>query len=220
VKRYIGWMASGFLVLSGVFLVISAQFSGFWSDVSLSIFSALLSVTFALLLVNIFIDQRSRKIAAAPLTRLVSSPIVTFHNEFISYGRQRFGTANFNSLLDLYQANKRDPIALSPDQRAGMANLIDDNKDVIVSRVKEIDDRMTDLINVLGWSFDAKIIAAALNCKQNIAELMANITPKDDSENLSRIEMYLDIDGTAGAVLQLLYKVLGKELEFGDRMPT
>lgn len=219
-KKYILWIAVGFAFLTIAAFLAALGSDGFLSNAFLGIFSAFLSVTLALILVNIFIDQRSRRVAAAPLARLVSPPIIRFHNDFITWGRDRFGTARFNAMIDTYQDNGHDPVAFSPEERSGMSDMIDKNRDGVEKHFGIIDARMSDLIDVLGWSFDAKIISAALDCKQNIAEFLANIEPLDELQRNKRVEMYLDTDAASGAVLQRLYEVLGRELQFGDKPPS
>lgn len=216
-KKQIIWIASAFGLLSLFALYIGITSEGKISEFSVSIFTTFLSLSIGLFLVNVFIDQKSRKVAAAPLARLVSLPIMSFHNDFIKWGREKFGTADFNRILDIYSENNGDPIALSPDQRSRMSQIIVENKDLINDHFRLIDERMSDLINVLGWSFDAKIISAALNCKQNIAEFYENLDAVSDAESLTRIEMLFDTDSSSGALLEYLFSVLGQSLPIGSR---
>jgi hypothetical protein len=220
VRKFVIWLALGFLVLSALLLWLASRQDPFISNVMLALFSATVSIAIALFIVNFLVDQRSKRIAAAPLVRLVQGPILHLHNEyFIRLGREKFGTHQFNSLIDAYQNNGRDPIALSPDQRERISEMIEDNKSEIISAAKSIDVRLSDLITVLGWSFDAKIIASALTCKQNISEMLSNIDPLDDVQRLKRTEMYLDIDASASGVLKRLVEVLGEDLKLSNQRP-
>lgn len=217
VKAQVLKLAILFLVLTIASLWGALETEGNNSNLLFSTFSIFGSVGLGLFLVNFLVDQKSRRIAAAPLSRLVSLPIMSFHNDFIRWGREQFGITSFNAILDEYAANRGDPVALSPEQRDGMDKILDKNSAMIDEYFSLIDERMSDLINVLGWSFDAKIISAALSCKQNIAEFNENHDPTDASSRLKRIEMYLDTDGTSGAVLEHLYAVLGQPLPINSQ---
>ncbi len=201
-------IASGLLA---TFLVGLAQQFAF------SVFSAALSVTMAIAIVNVILDQKSRRLAAGPLARLVALPITDHHNSQITWGREKFGTADFNALITKYEANGHNPIAFSPVERDQIDEMIDANIGDIEDQHNLIEERLREMIGVLGWSFDARIIAAALTCQQNIAEFNQNNPPIDDETKLKRIEMYIDIDSSATAALEFLVGVLGEQMAMSDR---
>lgn len=218
-KRYVIWLGVVFLLASALLLWAAKITTGFTSNALLAVFSASVSVGVALIIVNFLIDQRSRRIAAAPLVRLVRGPIADLHNDFISFGREKFGTAQFNTIIDAYEDNDCDPVAWSPEQRAALSEMIDQKKDQIVKAVGVVDSRLSDVISVLGWSFDAKIISSALHCKQNIAELLARIDPCDEAQRLKRTEMYFDLDTSASYVLKYLCDAIGEDLQLSNQRP-
>jgi hypothetical protein len=215
-KDKTAWLAGASGLISLALLYAGYRTTGFQQDVLVSLFSTFLGAAIGLAVVNVFLDRRSKRIAAMPLAQLIQGPIAQFHDDFfITLGRNKFGTARFNELIDDYQNNGRDPVALSPEQRQGISEIIDEHKDRILQVTSDIDARLTDLINVLGWSFDANIISSALTCKQNISQFRAHIDPDTDRDRLRRIEMYLDIDAAAGGALERLYNVLGTSLRKG-----
>jgi hypothetical protein len=218
VRRAAVFYFLGFVLLTVVSGFFTASQSGLAQQFGLAIFSASLSVAMAVAIVNLLLDQKSRKLAAGPLARLVSLPIVKHHNAQILWGREKFGTADFNKLIDKYESNGHNPIAFSPSERDQFAQMISENIKDIESHHTVIEERLREMIGVLGWSFDAKIIAAALNCQQNIADFRLNNPPEDDNARLKLIEMYIDIDSSATTALSCLYAVLGKEMGTSDRL--
>lgn len=207
------FIVAGLAVLAAVFGTGVFVTSGTLRDVILAIFGSLLGLISAALFTNVYLDRRSRRIAAAPLAQLVNEPIVRYHNDmFIELGRKTFGRGEFNRLIEMYDKNGRSPQAFSPAERAALSQMIQDNLAEIEWHVVQIDARMSDLITVLGWTFDPHIVGSALMCKYNISKFLLAKDGKNDDEQGSRIETYIDIDATASGVVRRLYGLINHPL--------
>lgn len=186
---------------------------GYLQQIVLALFGTFVGVFIGLVVVNIVLDKSARQIAAGPLIALVQNPITSYHNDlFIRPGRDRFGIDAFNRMIEKYKTNHGNPQAFTPQERLAISQLIDDKSEECRQCLDEIDAVLTTAISVLGWSYDAKIIAAALTCKNYIAEFRLVATPADDNDRLKRIERYFDIDGSSGAFLRMLNQIYGTEV--------
>lgn len=214
------WIVLVFAILTTLSFAGAYAATGFLQNLALSFGSAFLSITLAISLVNLLLDQKSRKTAALPLARLVSLPIMAYHNDHVDWCRNAFGIDEFEKMLGKYEKNNKDPIAFSPMEREVISNLIDAKMENILQHYDFIYERLQGMIGVLGWSFDADIISAALHCQQNIAEFRENMNPDDEKQKLKRIEMFFDVDSSSGGVLMRLFEVLEKELPLADRRPN
>jgi hypothetical protein len=213
------WLALAACAVSFAAAIGAYYANGYWQNLLLSVFGAFLSVLIALIVVNILLDRKSRKVAAGPLLGLVQDAIANFHNNyFMKVTIEHFGSADFKILLGKYSSNKANPNCFSPDERHKLAAMIEKNIIPMKEALSSVDDKLSVLVSVLGWSYDAKIIAAALTCKRNIAQFLSISNGEDADLSLRRTELYLDIDASAAAVIDMLANIYEEDV-FVDEDP-
>lgn len=207
--RYTLWISLGFFVLSALFLYASYVSVGWLQSALLGGFSTFLGASVGLVLVNVLLDKRSRRIATGPLLYLVMGPINRYHDElFLDAGWKKFGKDAFGVRINEFQNNDRLTTAWSPEDRRKMVELVEDQAESITETIDEIDLRLSDLLSVLGWNFDAKIVAAAITAKQEISIFRAATPPSSDEEAQTRVKAYFDIDAAANTVVHRLAEIL------------
>lgn len=200
-----------FLLCSAATAYAAWQFRTSWqSNLWLGASSAFFSVAIAVFVASVFLDYSARKKASGPLLLLVNTPIKKFHDDFfIQAGWDEFGKAEFGRHIDVFQENGRNCDAWSPEVRQRMVDLVERQEAEMVETLEQIDARLTDLINVLGWSFDPNIIGAAIQAKLNIAEFYSITPPKDDGDKRKRVELFFNIDASSNASVHMLYETIG-----------
>lgn len=148
-----------------------------------------------------------------PLALLIETAVNRLHNDyFIGIAHNKFGSTRFSSLIDDYQNANRSPNAFSPEDKNALSIMILDHKDQIRAAVQDLDQRFSTLISVLGWSFDAKVVAAALEAKRNASELIAALDSEDPDQSDRLIEHWFDVDLTANATRRFLAEILELDL--------
>jgi hypothetical protein len=213
VEHQIKKLSIAFLVGAVVALVAAYYAGSFAQQALLNVFGTALSAAVGLFIVNVVLDKKSRRIAAGPLMQLIHEPITYYHNDLvIEAGRNKFGIPNYSKITDAYNANRGNPQVLSQSERIMFNELIEENITEINACIDDIDSRLSDMINVLGWSYDAKIISSALHCKRNILGFKSLANPANDAEKLRRIEYYIDIDTSSSAVIVTLANIYGKSI--------
>lgn len=206
-------LAIAFLIGAMIALLAAYYAGSFVQQALLNVFGTALSAAVGLFIVNVVLDKKSRRIAAGPLMQLIHEPITYYHNDLvIEAGRNKFGIPNYGKITAAYNNNGGNPQVLSQPERAMFNELIEENIVEINSCIDDIDSRLSDLINVLGWSYDAKIISAALHCKRNILGFKSLSNPVSDTEKLKRIEYYIDIDTSSSTVIVTLSNIYGKSI--------
>ena len=205
------------LVMGGALSIVAYWLSGYWQSLALSLVSVFLGFGVALLVINGFINEGERKKAAVVLLQMVLKDVSEYHNLFIRKGHDKFGIPTWNEIIDTMNQNKRNPDALTPEQRTSILEILSENKDEILSVTASIDERFREISYILGWSFHPKIVRDAMLSRMEIAKLqtLVNAESLTDDQKKEAIEIYFDFDADSSAVLTSLAGILGISLTDG-----
>ena len=176
--------------------------------------TTLLGLGLAVAFVNKILYSSERKAAAIPLLKLIRPNIAKLHNDFfIRAGRARFGIENFEHLLHVYQQHKRNPEAFAPEQRDQLYDFLKQNRTDLIATYDVLQDQFRELATIGGWSFDPRLVSAALSARLNFATFKA--LPWDDATatKLSAIEAYFDGEADASKVFTVLTEHIGLNRE-------
>jgi hypothetical protein len=181
--------------------------------------SASLAVFLGLVTVNLVLNSRDRRMAAAPLLSLIANLHEKLHNElFIRAGWDKFGSARFGQLIDMYTESKGSPEAFAPEELESLYQMIISKKAELIDVYSKIEANARDMAAILGWGYDARILGAILSVRSNILSFMNLLAlPAHDQPSKKKIvEHYLDIEGSMSAWGMGLAKKLGSGVKFGD----
>lgn len=183
-------------------------------DFLMSIFSMSVGTFVALLVINGLIGQKERADAAKAVAQVIVSHVADFHNDFIQFGRDRFGRARFNDILVQMNKNQNLPDTLSPEDRAVFVNILRDNRGSILANADQLEAGLRDIGFTLGWNFNPAIFQAIMTSRTTISKLRSVLRRDDaDDEDLSSaIEHYFDSDGASSAVLKELFAMFGESI--------
>lgn len=207
----IGLAAFGAAIVVGVagYFITQPYFQALAAGLS----STALGLALAVLLVNKFLNSSEKQSAAAPLLQLISPNVRKLHNNlFLKLGRSKFGIDEFNTMIDTYQKNKRDPQAFKPAQRLELFEMIKTNRSELASTYEILQDQFRELSTIAGWSFDPRVVAMTLTARLNFATFKAipwDETPPADATVLKAVESYLDADAACGHVFESLAQHIG-----------
>lgn len=198
------------ILLSVSALVGSYFLSGYWQSLVLSIFSTFLGLGLAVFLVNFILSRADKKAAAEPLLRLIMPNIKKAHNDlFIQHLRNELGKDQMESLLEIYQKHKRNPDAFSPEQREKLYSAIVKIRGELEQTYDALQDQFRELTLLLGWSFDSKITGLSFNTRLLISQFSNASWDGSPEDQKKVLEAYIDIDGSAGTLLETLSSYLG-----------
>lgn len=183
---------------------------GFWQSLLLGLGTTLIGLGLAVLVVNHLLTSADKRAAAKPLAKLILPHVRKLHNDlFIEHGRQTFGRDRFESLIDLYQKHQRDPIAFAPEDRQALYAAIEAEKDDLSRVFDTLNEQLRELMILLGWSFDAQIVATAMEARLNYATFRAITWDGTEDTQRTAIESFFDAEGATSAVLSRLLDHLG-----------
>ncbi len=183
--------------------------SGYPKELAVSLFGTSGGLFVGLIVVNIYIDKSSRKVAAVPLALLIETAINRLHNDyFVEIANQKFGSTKFGAMITDFGEGKREAQAFSPEDRCALRDMLMHHKNGIITSVEDVDKRFSTLIDVLGWTFDAKVVAYALETKRNASELIAALNSEDPDATERMIKHWFDIDLNASATRRRLAQIL------------
>ena len=172
--------------------------------------TTLLGLAVALFLVNYYLASSEKAEAAAPLVKLINRAIGELHNDlFVRHWNNQFGIAKAKELLAVYDKNKRNRNAFSPDQRDQIHAAIMTRKDDLLRVYDVLIDQFRELSMITGWSFDPAVTAAALEARLNFVKFKSLCSASDPDSKSQIIEAYLDGEAAASAVFQMPVARLG-----------
>ena len=183
---------------------------GYWQDLIVGVTGTFLGLGVAVLAVNFFLGASDRKAAAGPLLKLIHPNVMRVHNDlFVRLWNESFGIDEGQRLIDIYQKNKRNPKAFSPEQIERIYNCVTSKKDELVQVYETLGDQLRELSTLAGWSFDPHIVAGALEARLNFVTVKSLIAATDTDSKYKLVEAYLDGEAAASNVLARLTKHLG-----------
>jgi hypothetical protein len=140
---------------------------------------------------------------------IAEASVNRLHNEsFVLIAHERFGAIKFETMIKDFSAGGRTSIAFSPNDRCELYDLIKKNEQKIKVHLTDIDQRFSTLITVLGWSFDASIVASALNTQRNISDIFLAFDSSDKESKDKLIKYWFDADLYANHTRQKLLEIL------------
>lgn len=217
--------------ISAAFFIIALSFAALpyttGNPVTQSLYfgiaSAFFSVFLGLMVVNVVLSSKDRKRAAAPLLRLIAELARFQHNWlFIKLGRDTFGIDKFNRLLSIYQKNGRSAEAFTPENLNALVEMVLSKKTDIMKSYSEIEHNARDMAYILGWGYDAKILAAILNTRTDVVKFLRLIGTESLSFSSKQelIAAFLDVDAALGACVEGLAAKLGVQIRDVKRIPS
>ena len=157
------------LTMLGYFL------DGYFQSIALATASVSLGLSVGLVVVNGFVNEKERRLAAMVLMQMVANDVNDYNTLFISKGRERFGIPVWNEIIDVMNRNRRNPVALTPEQRAGVLEIIEGNAEEIRSVMQRIDSGFREMSYVLGWNFHPKILRDTMLSRMEISEFLSHL---------------------------------------------
>jgi hypothetical protein len=182
---------------------------GYWRSMLLDLGMVFVTLAAGLIVVNLYLDRSARKSAMEPLIELIETSIQEHHNDLMDKAWERIGKPQFNQLVDRYLENDRDPLALTPDERDAIYNLVKFNRENLALLHHRLEEDLRELALIMGWSFDPKILEHVFRCRYSIAR-MRNVS-FDDSDAAKRevSGLLLNIDLDAFSVHSHLAHAVG-----------
>lgn len=203
--RYAIFVAlSGAICLALSFVVFQPQLNAFLIGMSGNLFA----VAIGIVIVNQYLESDARKGAVRALLLLSEHAITEFHNNWLDTCWARFGRDTYGGIFSEYLRAGLMPDALRDDVRNTIYDLYVNNPQ-LQQHTRDLDNVLSELSRLAGWSLDPEILEECLHARTAIARLNA-IERNGSPEAIREVtEHVLDIDIHTGHARSLLMKVGG-----------
>lgn len=202
------WLIGVNIVLCIVCAIAAYRVSEpFWQPLFISASTVFFASAWGVLLINIYLDIRSRRDAVTALYLISEDALLNVHNNFLDLMWSRFGRARFAEIVDQYTSNDGDPQALSPEDRDKFYREISDNREEVLAVMNDLEKTLDELCRLAGWNLDARILASALFSRKAISKFRSVEFDDTDESKLSVVEQLFDADIHASDVRDRLLKL-------------
>jgi hypothetical protein len=165
----------------------------FWQNVAVEVFGLFLAVGVGLLIVNIFLESQARQDAVRSLLMLANDAIKDFHNDWMDLVWAKFGREDYGKIGEEYMRAKGKPEALKQSVRSDIYFIVKGNA-ALISRLEVLEETMTEVSRMGGWSLDASLLAACLDARRSIGRLKRATFDDSDKSKDFVTEQILDTD--------------------------
>lgn len=202
VAALIGIIGLAFFVVA--FFVTRAP----WNSFFLGLSGNMITLALGIVIVNQYLESRTRKSAVRSLLAMSDQYIASFHNYWLNLCWAKFGRDQFGDIAEEYISSNGRPNALRDDVRESIYDIYKNNTQ-LHEHIRKLEEALIELSRMAGWSLDPSILESCLNARTSISKLGA--VPLDDSsKSKSKItEHLLDTDLQTGMVRAALMNVAG-----------
>jgi hypothetical protein len=190
--------------------LIAAYFtqSPFWQAFLINSSTSFLALGAGLLFVNVYLEGKARKGAVRSLLVLSHRAIVDFHNDLLTAAWSKFGRDQFGKIADEYVKAGGRPEALRSEVRQGFYEMMKSDKN-LASRLVALEEALTELSRLAGWSLDPRLLEACLDARISISRLKATALDDSDKAKNDVTEHILDTEFHSSKALRLLKELAG-----------
>lgn len=165
----------------------------FWQEVALHVFALFLALAVGVIIVNVLLENRARQNAVRSLLFLAHDAVKDFHNEWMDLVWAKFGREDYGKIGDEYFKAKRKPEALKQSVRSDIYFIVKGNA-ALLARLEVLDEAMTELSRLGGWSLDPSLLSSCLDARRSIGRIKrAAFDDRDESKDYVT-EHILDTD--------------------------
>ncbi|WP_254459735.1 hypothetical protein [Xanthomonas sacchari] len=198
----------GVAALVVAYRVTNTTTAGFLSGLA----GNLLSLALGILIVNLYLENKSKRSAVLALLSVTQHHVAAFHNHWISTCWAHFGKDRFGQIAKEYLGSGGKPIALSEATRKEIYHLYNGDQ-TMQKYLLNLDESLTELSRLAGWSLNPDILEASLKTRLSISQLR-EISLNDSPDAYTQVtEHLLDTDISCGIVLKSLMDVAGVQFK-------
>lgn len=179
-----------------------------WQSFLAGLSSSLVVLGIGILAINLYLESASRKNAVKALFMLSQTAIAEFHNDFLRASWAKFGREEFGRIVQEFMKAKQDVSALKKDVRTAIYDLYV-NSPTLKSRVMELENVLSELTRMVGWSLDARLLTACLLARTTMAEIRSTELNGTDETIDAITKHILRLDKTTSAARKSLMALAG-----------
>ena len=179
---------AGFLMALLGFYEKSTYFQSLWASGAVT--SVGLGV--ALLVVNYYLDRKSKNRALSALFELVGPSLHDLTDTLVREAHDFFGEHDFDTLTDTYQKGGWKSTALNPEQRQKIYHLVADNRAIFLPLLTRLNESLMEFSSVVGWTFNPQVLYLTFSCRSAVNKVQSSSFDGSDEAIKTVCEGFLD----------------------------
>jgi hypothetical protein len=169
--------------------------------------SCFIEISIGIIIVNIYLERKSKQGAVYSILEFADTSILQFHNKLLDFMWTKFGSNEWANLIQEYYDGDSKPEIIPPVTRENIYEIIKINYVELRSDIRSLESTLTEMTYLIGWNLDAELLKWTIDARNSITKYLQ--VPNDDSaeSKLHAIEYLLDLDYVVGLIRGLLIKL-------------
>lgn len=198
-----------FSLMSGVGMSLSFMIpQPYLQALSMSISVALLQLVLGIVIVNLYIDRKSKKNIALSFLGAADKSIATYHNTFLEVIWAEFGQKKWQEIITEYIRNNGDSITIPTNEKQRVFNVVKNNYDNIRKLLFNSGEQMSEMSKSGILTFDDQLHSHAWAAKESARRFLRIDINAKDVDITEVFECCVDFDLHTQIVRARLYDLI------------
>lgn len=204
-------LAIVFSLMSGIGMSLSYMITEpYLQALLLSVSVALLQLVLGIVIVNLYIDRKSKKNIALSFLGAADKSIATYHNTFLEVIWAEFGQKKWQEILTEYIRNNGDSITIPTNEKQRVFNVVKNNYDNIRKLLFNSGEQMSEMSKSGILTFDDQLHSHAWAAKESARRFLRIDINAKDVDITEVFECCVDFDLHTQNVRARLYDLIQK----------
>ena len=200
-----------FSLMSGIGMSLSYMIPNpYLQTLSMSISVALLQLVLGIVIVNLYIDKKSKKNIARSFLAPADRCIATYHNTFLDVIDAEFGQKQWREIITEYWNGNGDPSIIALNERKRVYNVVKNNYETIKGLLYNSGEQMADMTRSGILTFDAQLHTHAWAAKESARRFLRIDINAKEVDITEVFECCVDFDLHTQIVRARLYDLIQK----------
>jgi hypothetical protein len=169
--------------------------------------SCSIEISIAIIIVNIYLERKSKQDAIYSILQYSDTNIIQFHNKLLDFMWTKFGKNEWGDLIAEYVDGDSEPEVILPERRNNIYEIIETNYNALSLNIRNLESTLIEMTYLIGWNLDADLLKLSIDARTSINKFF-QVTIDDSSESrLQAIKHLIDIDCFTTEIRRTLIKL-------------
>lgn len=198
-----------FSLISGIGMALSHMITNtYMQTLSLSISVSLLQLVLGIVIVNLYIDKKSKRNIARAFLGPADRCIATYHNTFLDVIDEEFGQKQWREIITEYVIGNGDPSIIALNERKRVFDVVKNNYETIKTLLYNSGEQMSEMTKSGILTFDDLLHSHAWAAKETARRFLKIDINAEDVNVTDVFECCVDFDIHTQIVRARLYDLV------------
>lgn len=198
-----------FSLISGIGMALSHMINNtYMQTLSLSISVSLLQLVLGIVIVNLYIDKKSKRNIARAFLGPADRYIATYHNTFLDVIDEEFGQKQWREIITEYLIGNGDPSIIALNERKRVFDVVKNNYETIKILLYNSGEQMSEMTKSGILTFDDQLHSHAWAAKETARRFLKIDINAEDVNVTDVFECCVDFDIHTQIVRARLYDLV------------